>query len=459
MDMPRFVDRSDAGRQLARRLEHLRDADPVVLALPRGGVPVAHEVAASLGATLDVLPVRKLGVPVHPELAMGAIGEGGARVLDRALVRRLGVTEKEVEAAEQRERDVLEARAARLRAGRLPVDLTGRTVVVVDDGMATGATARVACQVARARGAARVVLAVPVAAAKVAKGFGEADEVVVVDTPPLFRAVGLHYADFRPTTDAEAARLLADPRHHAPPGPAVSATPDHPADGDSDIDSDIDTDSDVEVVADGVALGAHLVIPAGADGVVLFAHGSGSSRHSPRNRFVASALHDAGLGTLLLDLLTTDEEADRAKVFDIPLLGRRLLAATDWVLATRPDTAAGLGYFGASTGAGAALYAAALAGDRVRAVVSRGGRPDLAMEWLDRVTAPTLLIVGSRDPTVLALNEQARARMRCQTRLAVVPRATHLFTEPGALERVAQLSRDWFAHHLETVRRERGDAR
>ncbi|HJQ41536.1 MAG TPA: phosphoribosyltransferase family protein [Jatrophihabitantaceae bacterium] len=213
MDVPRFEDRSDAGRQLARRLEHLRQADPVVLALPRGGVPVAHEVAVSLDAPLDVLGVRKLGAPLQPELAMGAIGEGGARVLDPALVRRLGVTDREVEAAERREREVLAARAARLRAGRPRVDLAGRTVVIVDDGMATGATARVACHVARAHGAARVVLAVPVAAARVAKGFVDADEVVVVDTPPHFRAVGLHYADFRPTTDEEAARLLAEPRH------------------------------------------------------------------------------------------------------------------------------------------------------------------------------------------------------------------------------------------------------
>jgi putative phosphoribosyl transferase len=453
IDMTRFVDRSDAGRQLARRLEHLRHADPVVLALPRGGVPVAHEVAASLGAPLDVLAVRKLGVPVHPELAMGAIGEGGARVLDPALIRRLRVTEQQVEAAEQREREVLAARGARLRAGRPPVDLTGRTVVIVDDGMATGATARVACQVARARGASWVVLAVPVAAAKVAKGFADADEVVVVDTPPHFRAVGLHYADFRPTTDAEAARLLADARRRAPSGAADPVTADHP------VESDVGSDSDVEVVAEGVVLGAHLTVPAGAEAVVLFAHGSGSSRHSPRNRFVASSLHDVGLGTLLLDLLTADEETDRAKVFDIPLLGRRLLAATDWVLAQHRDTITGLGYFGASTGAGAALYAAAIAGDRVGAVVSRGGRPDLAMEWLDRVTAPTLLIVGSRDPAVITLNEEARARMQCPTRLAVVPGATHLFTEPGVLERVAQLSRDWFSNHIQTVPRATGGRR
>ncbi len=200
--------------------------------------------------------------------------------------------------------------------------------------------------------------------------------------------------------------------------------------------------------AAGVALGGTLTVPSGARGVVLFAHGSGSSRHSPRNRAVAAALQEAGLATLLFDLLTPGEEADRSLVFDIPLLGGRLAAATAW-LRRSPAAAAGLpvGYFGASTGAGAALWAAA--GDpAVVAVVSRGGRPDLAGPRLGEVASPTLLIVGSRDPVVLDLNREAQAALRAECRLEVVEGATHLFEEPGAMEQVARLARDWFLRRM-----------
>ena len=210
--------------------------------------------------------------------------------------------------------------------------------------------------------------------------------------------------------------------------------------------------SPVRIELDTVTLEGELTIPATAGGIVLFAHGSGSSRHSPRNRFVADVLHDAGLGTLLLDLLTTAEERDRANVFDIPLLAGRLEAATAW-LATRTDTATcRLGYFGASTGAGGALWAAAEPGSSVAAVVSRGGRPDLAAPRLAAVRAPTLLIVGGADDVVLALNRQARAALvSCPTELAVVAGATHLFEEPGTLAEAASLARDWFVRYLVEV--------
>ncbi len=195
-------------------------------------------------------------------------------------------------------------------------------------------------------------------------------------------------------------------------------------------------------------LGGHLTVPGGAAGLVVFAHGSGSSRLSPRNRAVAAALNRAGLGTLLFDLLSVDEADERGNVFDISLLARRLLDATAWVR-SRPECAAlPLGYFGASTGAGAALVAAAAPEADVAAVVSRGGRPDLADAALPAVRAPTLLIVGGDDPVVLELNRQARARLRCESRLVVVPGATHLFSEPGALEAVADHAITWFRRHL-----------
>jgi putative phosphoribosyl transferase len=198
-----------------------------------------------------------------------------------------------------------------------------------------------------------------------------------------------------------------------------------------------------------------LSLPGRCVGVVAFAHGSGSSRHSPRNRQVAERLNQAGLGTLLLDLLTVEEERldlrTRELRFDIPLLAQRLGAALDWLGEQQATAHLRIGCFGASTGAAAALFAAAERGDRVGAVVSRGGRPDLAGERLAFVTAPTLLIVGGADPVVLELNRRAQAAMRCETRLEIVPGATHLFEEPGALERVADLASDWFLSHIAPV--------
>jgi pimeloyl-ACP methyl ester carboxylesterase len=186
----------------------------------------------------------------------------------------------------------------------------------------------------------------------------------------------------------------------------------------------------------------------------LFAHGSGSSRFSPRNNLVARALRQAGLATLLFDLLSEDEAQDRANVFDIALLGERLLAATAWARASAATRSLPLGYFGASTGAAAALMAAASLGDRIGAIVSRGGRPDLAGAALAKVTAPTLLIVGGDDVEVLALNRQALRALRCEKQLDVVPGATHLFEEPGTLEAVVELARRWFLGHLAAKPRE-----
>jgi putative phosphoribosyl transferase len=198
----------------------------------------------------------------------------------------------------------------------------------------------------------------------------------------------------------------------------------------------------------GVALSGDLGVPPGAPGIVLFAHGSGSSRKSPRNRFVADILMEAGLGILLFDLLTPAEERDRENVFDIGLLARRLAAVTRWLHAHPEGQHRRLGYFGASTGAGAALVAAVQSEVPISAVVSRGGRPDLAGEWLPKVTAPTLLIVGGHDETVLALNQAALERLQCPKRLEVVAGATHLFEEPGTLEAAARLAKDWFARNL-----------
>jgi putative phosphoribosyl transferase len=209
----------------------------------------------------------------------------------------------------------------------------------------------------------------------------------------------------------------------------------------------------VQVPAGSVTLEGNLTLPEESRAIVLFAHGSGSSRHSPRNRYVARVLNEAKLATLLIDLLTLHEEVVDARTaqlrFDIDLLAERLVDATDW-LTQFPDTKhLRIGYFGASTGAAAALAAAAVRPDAVRAIVSRGGRPDLAGAALTSVQAPTLLIVGEHDDQVVQLNRQALTQLRCEKRLVIVPGATHLFEEPGALDEVARLARGWFQRHLD----------
>ena len=421
-----FTDRLSAGHHLAATLQRFRGQDVVVLGLPRGGVPVASVVARELDAPLDVIVVRKLGLPTHPELAMGAIGEGGVRIVNEDVIRAADVTATDFAAVEANEREELNRRVQLFRGDRDRLDIAGRTAIVVDDGIATGSTAWAACKVARALGAASVVLATPVGAREAVDDLsGVADEVVCLETPEPFHAVGQWYADFSATSDAEVQELVRTPA------------------GTHGVD--------VGVVAGSVRLPGTLTIPQDSSGLVVFAHGSGSSRKSPRNQRVAEYLNDAGFATLLFDLLTPAEQTDRANVFDIELLGRRLADATRWVTA-RPDVRSlPVGYFGASTGAAAALWAATEPDLEVRAVVSRGGRPDLAAPRLSRVIAPTLLIVGGRDTSVITLNERAARLMRAKCRVAIVRGATHLFEEPGTLRAASELARNWFAQQLDHV--------
>lgn len=210
--MHEFQDRVDAGRRLAARLTPWSAPDVVVLGLPRGGVPVAAEVAAALGAPLDLIVVRKLGIPFQPEVAMGAIGEGGVRVLDDALIRRASVTQADVDAVERRERATLDSRVARFRSGGERLDLTGRTAIIVDDGIATGATATAACGVARQLGATRVIVAAPVGGPDAVPRVDGADDVVCLIQPADFYAVGAHYRNFGQTSEDEVAKLLASAR-------------------------------------------------------------------------------------------------------------------------------------------------------------------------------------------------------------------------------------------------------
>jgi putative phosphoribosyl transferase len=442
MQLPLFIDRRDAGRRLAQRLRNLGgEPDVVVLALPRGGVPVGYEIAAALRAPLDVFLVRKLGLPGHEELAMGAIASGGVRVVNTDVLRQFGVSQETLDAVTNQERRELERREMVYRDDRPLAPLRDATVVLVDDGIATGATMRAAITAVRQLGVAQVVVAAPVIASDTLRTLASlADRCECVVAPELFGGVGAWYDDFEQTTDDEVRRLLAAA---APAADSASTA------GTSDPMS-----KGVRIpIENGTLLHGDLTIPRDAKGIVVFAHGSGSSRLSPRNQEVAASLNDDGFATLLFDLLTSREEAiDRVSGelrFNIVFLARRLLEVTDWLGRQDATAALPLGYFGASTGAAAALVAAGARPQRVRAVVSRGGRPDLAGNTLPRVTAPTLLIVGAHDTQVLALNRAARLHLvNAETELAIVPHATHLFEEPGAMERVSRLAGEWFVRHL-----------
>lgn len=453
-----FQDRADAGYRLANALRaYANREDVVVLGIPRGGVPVALEVAKALHVPLDVLLSRKLGVPGQEELAFGAIANGGVQVLDQEIIEGVGISKEQVEQITQKVRKELERRERVYRGSRPPLRIEGQTVLLVDDGIATGASMRAAINALRQMKPARVVVAVPVAPQSTCSRLrAEVDELVCLQAPKYFYTIGQFYEDFSQIADDEVTELLrlaAQPVvrgvQEQDPSPAERSSTMIPSrklqwDGDR---------REVLIDLEGVKLEGTLALPKGAQGLVLFAHGSGSSRHSPRNRYVAQILQSQRIGTLLFDLLTRHEESvdqySGELRFDIPFLARRLVGATQWIKSSPDTRELKVGYFGASTGAGAALVAAAELPEIVCTVVSRGGRPDLAGSALAVVRASTLLIVGGDDEPVITMNREALAKLKCpDKKLIIIPGATHLFEEPGTLEEVARVAADWFTRHF-----------
>lgn len=422
-----FRNRKHAGELLAQMLQKYKEKNAVVLALPRGGVPVAAEVAKYLEAPLDVLIVRKIGAPYQPELAVGAICEDGEPIWNDSTLYRLGLEPDDLGAIVGIEREKVKKQIQLFRQSKNLSSIALKTVIIIDDGLATGATMLAAIKYVKKISAVKVVVALPVAAKNSAtKLRSKVSEVVIVnETQDLF-SVGQWYEDFSQVTNAEVVSLLKKYNKIS-----------------------VKDATEIEFSIGRTQLKGDLKKFPTMKALIIFAHGSGSSRKSPRNQQVAQYLQERGFGTFLFDLLTNEESIEKGSRFNIELLSERLASTAKWLRAHFEFNGVPFGFFGASTGAAAAIQAASKLSekDSIYAIVSRGGRPDLAGDSLKAVKVPTLLLVGSLDFNVLEINQQSQRQMHL-CKVSVIPGATHLFEERGALEEVSKQAADWFQMHL-----------
>jgi putative phosphoribosyl transferase len=429
-----FKNRQQAGVVLANTLfSKFKNKKPIVVAIPRGGVPVAEPIANLFDAPLTIIASKKIGAPSNPEYGIGAVSEDGQIWMDYQSIGTTNFDQSEIDQSVEDAISEMKRQTNVFRHALRPVEFRGSSVILVDDGLATGATMLAAIRSLKARGVKEIVVAVPVASEEAVTLIkAEATQVISAYTPQFFMAVGKWYDDFTQVTDDEVINLLMS----------------------SNFKSNQESKSkEVVIDTDRIRLNGDLTEPKNCKAWIIFAHGSGSSRKSPRNIEVAKSLNDAGFGTFLFDLLTEEESRVRSNVFDIDLLAKRLQLATHW-LRGRPEwKRKPIGYFGASTGAGAALQACALYEPNIFAVVSRGGRPDLAKELI-QVKCPTLLIVGGDDGQVIDLNEFANKQIPT-SKMVIIPHAGHLFEEPGTLEKVMITAREWFEIQLKSFRGER----
>ncbi|RCV48296.1 phosphoribosyltransferase family protein [Marinitenerispora sediminis] len=425
-----FADRAEAGRRLADRVRALAVTDPIVVALPHGGIAVGAELARRLRLPLDVLVVREIGLPGHPELGVGAIAEDGRVCFDDAILARLGVPRERFAATVAAEQAELARRLEVYRAGGPAPRLTGRDVIVVDDGAATGGTARAALRMARRQKPARLVLAVPVASPAAVEGLrSEADHLVVLTVPENFRAVREWYRDFGRPADEQVSAVLSELR---------------------DLGPGTESERAVRVRARDVHLDGDLVMPSTARGAVVFA--LGRERASPRLRAVAAAVRQAGHATLLLDLVTEEEarleEEPAGEGPRTALLAERLEAAVRWLRRAAAPASRPVGLFGADAGSAAALVAAANRAEDIAAVVTYGGRIDLAGTALPGVRAPTLVLLESGESFLRELAEWALGRIGAPHEIRAVPGTERLLGRPGEWREAGTAAAEWFGRHL-----------
>jgi putative phosphoribosyl transferase len=422
-----FQDRTDAGRQLGERLQEQILSEPIVVGLARGGTPVAVEVAEALTAEIDTLIVRRVAHPEHPDVGIGVVAEGDVVLFDPQLVAWLQLEEAALDGLVAAERRHLQRQARALRGGRDPVAVAGRDVVLVDDGVSSGLTAKAAVESLRRRGAERIMLALPVGSPVVlAELEGLVDHLVCLEQPEKVEALADFYQDFTEVDDRLAGRLLQE---------AVRR---------------LVTVREVDVpIAERTVIGA-LVGPSRPDGVVVVVPGVGSAARSPRNLVLARQLAAKGLATLLVDLVDAGEAAEGATPSGLETQAERVAELCRWLRTESPWAQLPVGLLSSCSGTAVALLAVARHRAEVAAVVSRDGRPDLAGEALAAVTVPTLFVVAGRDERGERLNLAARYRLHGVAEVAVVAGASMLFEEPGTLAEVGRRAGAWFVHHFVT---------
>jgi len=466
---PHFCDRAHAGQALARTLRTFKwESNVIVIGLPSGGIPIAREVADTLKAPLDVLVSRKVGVPGIEEVALGAVAEGTDRVVADAMAWYIGVPSRIVDRLAARERVEVERRAQMYRNGGPLPDVKGRTVILVDDGLATGATLRAAAFAIRSGKPRRIVAAVPVASLTgAAEVRADVDDLVAVITPQRFDTIAAWYDDYAPVTDEEVMSILGRPTRVAimngrrVVSDILRDVGERIAPGLLRADgASVSNERSVAIPGCSGALMAEFGraqhIPGGngeedhpakARGLVILANGGASgSRHSYRNRYLAGRLRLSGFATLRVDLLTAPEqeaEIGASVPCNVARIGGRLTSVCEWASRTGLDGAHRTVLVGSSTAAAAALTAAARRPGQICAVIARAGRVELAADVLRHVTAPVLLIVGATDRETLRRNSEAMGVLPRGALLIRVPRAGHSFAEPGALGAVAEQAVRW----------------
>lgn len=443
-----FRDRFEAGLSLAEAVAKLNLHHPHVFAIPRGGVIVGAQISQALKCPLHVLVAQKIATPGYPELSMGAIAEGGVSTRDLWVQKLMRATQSEIELATSVARLEQKRRARRYQPFRHARSIAGHTAVLVDDGIASGATVRAAIQALRTRKPEAIVLASPVGSPHTIAALSElVDHVVVLRMPDTFRNVSSCYLNFNSVHEQDVLRALStsyDPCQSALINDDTrdfKPTLRQPASG-----------TLILLNVSGGPVSAEFSAPKDAWAAVVFAHGSGSSRESPRNRYIAQQLRRAGMATLLMNLLTDDEAAQSGGSlldFNIDLLDLRLRDAISWLRTQSASAHLPVAIIGSSVGAAAAMRTARQAPDLVKGVVCRSGRLDLAMEDIPFVKTPVLLIAGQEDGLTVFLNRNARAVFHADhASLVTIPGASHLFDEPGSLQHFISLTKIWLRKNL-----------